>query len=328
MEISYPSSKRALKYAISIPVSMLLTGLLMGIMAIYLWAEEYISQYSNLPLIVTLLPSIVYALVVRQMNSVCASVASQLTYSENHRTRSAHETSLIVKQVAFGFVNNYLSFFYLLFMKRDLDALRSQLQTVLITNLVVGNLAEAVLPVVMGRIRKVKADESPILTQANLEMYEGTFSEYVEMAIQFGLIALFGFCWPLAPLLAILNNIIEVRSDVYKLCQGYQRPAIRRVANIGVWHDVFVFMSIAAVVTNFGFLAVHIYVYPSAILPHWDIIHKLALVVVIEHVVLGLKVLLARIIPDVPRSVQLAVAREERFLRKNFQLPCIKAHNE
>jgi anoctamin-8 len=42
------------------------------------------------------------------------------------------------------------------------------------------------------------------------EEYPGTFDEYIELIIQFGHLALFGFCWPLAPLLAVLNNLIEV----------------------------------------------------------------------------------------------------------------------
>jgi hypothetical protein len=44
------------------------------------------------------------------------------------------------------------------------------------------------------------------------EEYAGTFEEYIELIIQFGHLALFGFCWPLCPLFAVLNNVIEVQA--------------------------------------------------------------------------------------------------------------------
>lgn len=41
--------------------------------------------------------------------------------------------------------------------------------------------------------------------------------EYEEMVIQFGFLALFGVAFPLAPLFAWINNVIEIRSDGLKV---------------------------------------------------------------------------------------------------------------
>lgn len=55
------------------------------------------------------------------------------------------------------------------------------------------------------------------------------------MFIQFGYVVLFSSAFPLAAMCALINNIIEIRSDALKLCTGLQRPFGRRVENIGQW---------------------------------------------------------------------------------------------
>jgi anoctamin-8 len=39
----------------------------------------------------------------------------------------------------------------------------------------------------------------------------------------------------MAALCALLNNIIEIRSDAFKLCVTFQRPFGERVESIGIW---------------------------------------------------------------------------------------------
>ena len=65
--------------------------------------------------------------------------------------------------------------------------------------------------------------------------YEDTFEDYLEMFIQFGYVTLFSSAFPLAAMCALLNNVIEVRSDAFKLCMTFQRPFGQRVENIGTW---------------------------------------------------------------------------------------------
>jgi len=45
---------------------------------------------------------------------------------------------------------------------------------------------------------------------------QGLFYEYLEMVIQYGFITIFVCAFPLAPLLAFLNNILEMRLDAKK----------------------------------------------------------------------------------------------------------------
>lgn len=46
---------------------------------------------------------------------------------------------------------------------------------------------------------------------------------------------LFSSAFPLAAMCALVNNIIEIRSDAFKLCTGLQRPFGQRVESIGQW---------------------------------------------------------------------------------------------
>lgn len=55
------------------------------------------------------------------------------------------------------------------------------------------------------------------------------------MFVQFGYVVLFSSAFPLAALCALINNLIEIRSDAFKLCTGLQRPFGQRVESIGQW---------------------------------------------------------------------------------------------
>ena len=51
--------------------------------------------------------------------------------------------------------------------------------------------------------------------------------------IQFGFVTLFVSAFPLAPLFAFLNNIVEVRLDAYKFVTQVRRPIAARAQDIG-----------------------------------------------------------------------------------------------
>ena len=86
--------------------------------------------------------------------------------------------------------------------------------------------------------------------QAQLMPYEGTFDDFNDRVIQFGYIVLFAPAYPLAPFLAFVNNIIEIRLGGYKMCSGYQRPRWSVRNGIGSWLGMLSVLGFAAVVTN------------------------------------------------------------------------------
>lgn len=72
--------------------------------------------------------------------------------------------------------------------------------------------------------------------------------------IQFGFITLFVASFPLAPLLALMNNILEIRVDSWKLTTQYRRPVAAKAHSIGVWQEILNGMAILSVVTNVSLL--------------------------------------------------------------------------
>ena len=91
---------------------------------------------------------------------------------------------------------------------------------------------------------------SQVEVEGSTPQYEGTFDDYLEMFIQFGYVTLFSSAYPLAGLCALLNNLIEVRSDAFKLCFIHQRPFSQRVQNIGSWQNAMEVMGVIGVVVN------------------------------------------------------------------------------
>ncbi|KAF9262938.1 DUF590-domain-containing protein [Marasmius fiardii PR-910] len=76
------------------------------------------------------------------------------------------------------------------------------------------------------------------------------FGDYSEMVIQFGYVALWSTIWPLAPVMALLNNILELRSDAFKITVHTRRPIPVRTDSIGPWLEALAFLSWMGTLTN------------------------------------------------------------------------------
>ena len=93
---------------------------------------------------------------------------------------------------------------------------------------------------------------SPAEEEAKLSKYEEieSFNDYSEMIIQYGFVTLFVVAFPLAPLLAFVNNVAEMHVDAYKLLQHHRRPFPKTAGSIGTWAVFMEFMSTVSVVSN------------------------------------------------------------------------------
>ncbi|XP_070542017.1 anoctamin-8-like isoform X2 [Ptychodera flava] len=171
------------------------------------------------------------------------------------------------------------------------------------------------------------------LTQAEIEgsmkKYEGTFEDYLEMVIQFGYVVLFSSAFPMAGLCALANNLVEVRSDAFKLCWGMQRPFGQRVEDIGRWQDCMELMGVIAVVVNCSLLGVFGHV--QRWFPDITVAGIVLFVVGMEHFILGMKFAIAYAIPDVPHWVSIEMAKLEfvrRTALKKMELEMAKSAKE
>lgn len=70
------------------------------------------------------------------------------------------------------------------------------------------------------------------------------------MVMQFGFCTLFVSAFPLAPLFALLNNIMEIRLDAYKFIVYQRKPTPFAAKNIGIWFDILDLLSKLSVTSN------------------------------------------------------------------------------
>ncbi|KAA0201315.1 hypothetical protein HAZT_HAZT002595, partial [Hyalella azteca] len=133
--------------------------------------------------------------------------------------------------------------------------------------------------------------KDPRITQAReegeLDVYEDTYDDYLELFLQFGYVFLFSSVYPMAAFWALLNNVLELKTDAFKLCRVFRRPRVKKVPNIGVWQ-----------VRNIGVWQL----VPTVSDVEWVLIFVMS-----EHLILVAKMALMWLMPDQPLWVREAL---------------------
>ncbi|KAM9316467.1 anoctamin-7 [Gastrophryne carolinensis] len=215
------------------------------------------------------------------LSKIYLTVAHFLTRWEMHRTQSQYEDAFIFKVHIFEFVNYYSTPIYIAFLKgrfvgypghytrlfqfRNEDCnpggclieLAQQLLIIMVGKQVLNNIMECVCPKLSiwwnnwnVKAKKKMNIENPWERDYKLVPYAGLFDEYLEMVIQYGFVTIFVAACPLAPLFALLNNLIEIRLDAQKFVCEYRRPIAERAQGIGIWMTILKAITCIAVIGN------------------------------------------------------------------------------
>ncbi|XP_056273223.1 anoctamin-5 isoform X3 [Pseudoliparis swirei] len=245
---------------------------------------QVVGRFITPQLATSVTASCINFVIIMILNLMYERVAVWITDMEIPKTHLEYENKLVVKMFLFQFVNYYSSCFYVAFFKGKfvgypgnyaymfgsklrneecdpggcLIELTTQLVIVMTGKQVWGNIQEALVPWLMNWWGSRKARNHPESLYSRWEQDHdlqcfgnlGLFYEYLEMVIQFGFITLFVASFPLAPLLALINNIIEVRVDAWKLTTQYRRPVAAKAHSIGAWQEILNGMAVLSVVTN------------------------------------------------------------------------------
>uniref|UniRef100_A0A8C3RE50 Anoctamin n=2 Tax=Cyanoderma ruficeps TaxID=181631 RepID=A0A8C3RE50_9PASS len=230
------------------------------------------SGRSSVRVTVTATAVIINLVVIIILDEVYGCIARWLTQIEVPKTDKNFEERLIFKAFLLKFVNAYTPIFYVAFFKGRfvgrpgdyvyifhsfrmeecapggcLMELCIQLSIIMLgKQLIQNNLFEIGIPKMKKFIRYLKLKRRRSLDHEehmkkkqryevdyNLEPFAGLTPEYMEMIIQFGFVTLFVASFPLAPLFALLNNIIEIRLDAKKFVTELRRPVAVRAKDIG-----------------------------------------------------------------------------------------------
>uniref|UniRef100_A0A4W5NZJ9 Anoctamin n=1 Tax=Hucho hucho TaxID=62062 RepID=A0A4W5NZJ9_9TELE len=232
--------------------------------------------------------AVINLVIIIVMDEVYGAVARWLTLLEVPKTDKSFEERLIIKTFVLKFANAFSPIVYLAFFRGRmvgrpgdyvyvigsyrmeecahagcLMELCIQLCiTMLGKQLIQNNLFEIGIPKIKKLIRRRKSDMDSQQQQdynMTLQRHEkdhflgpfvGLSPEYMEMIIQFGMVTLFVASFPLAPLFALLNNIIEIRLDAKKFVTEVRRPIAARAKDIGIWYNLLRGLSKVAVIVN------------------------------------------------------------------------------
>lgn len=333
----FPKSQRLFRfYGITVPVLFLCLAVAFYIMLGYFglqaivdqWYREEKQWYYRLS---TFMPTVIYAIAIAILNAIYRKIATRLNDFENHRLQTSYDNHMILKLILFEFVNCFMSLFYVAFYLQDMRLLRSHLACLLITTQIVGQIQESIIPFLFHRQRAKKLDmamkkfdmiqkvelhnaevaeeiQKQAIVESTMDVYEGTLNDYLEMFLQFGYVFLFSSVFPLAAVWALLNNVTEIRSDGFKMCRVFRRPFAVSASNIGAWQVAFEVISVLAVVTNCALIGMNSEV--SKLLPsNLTSVNIVLIFVVIEHILIAVKMAVAYFIPDVPKWVEVELAK-------------------
>ncbi|XP_061819805.1 anoctamin-1a isoform X1 [Nerophis lumbriciformis] len=232
--------------------------------------------------------AIINLIIIIILDEIYGKIARWLTILEVPKTDKSFEERLICKTFILKFVNAFTPIVYLAFFRGRhvgrpgkylyvvgsyrmeecahagcLMELCIQLCiTMLGKQLIQNNLFEVGMPKLKKLWRKKKSDLdlkrekelAKTMQQHEKDLFLGPFvglnPEYMEMIIQFGMVTLFVASFPLAPLFALLNNIIEIRLDAKKFVMELRRPNAVKARDIGIWYNLLRGLSKVAVILN------------------------------------------------------------------------------
>ncbi|XP_055550170.1 anoctamin-10 isoform X2 [Wyeomyia smithii] len=340
LTLHYPKWKTYVQmYFVTAPIILLCISIAAFVTIFQFYVESYLAESFGLDSYIMYVPSIVNAIYIALSTVAYDKLATYLTDKENHRTQSQYERHRVNKLIVLEFVNNFLCLFYIAFVLQDMKMLKTQLMMQLIVLQFVQNVLENLFPYLKKKvgliavntfvqsrydqlqkefeeydqmgIQSLEPDDYRILRnkkESILDEYN-TYDDYLELYIQFGYMVLFSSVAPMTSFWAILNNVIEIRLDAYKLCSFFKRPFARRTKNIGAWQLAFETLAVISIMTNCGIL----YLSPQMREMATNLSAETYAVsfLVIEHVLLGLTWFIYKAIPDTPLWVRVALARAD-----------------
>lgn len=223
--------------------------------------------------------------------------------------------------------------------------LETQLMSLLITKATIGQVTELGIPFVASKMKQwssrrrsrtstmtndrahpnASMARNRYVAEAHLGAYTSTIEDYGELVLQFGYLVLFGLAFPPAAIVALVNNLIEGRTDAYKILALSQRVNADDAADIGAWYSILEFLNVMSVLANAGLVVFTADaagdVFGFSAVGRWrGLLYRVVAFFVMEHVLLLVKGLAAFVISDVPGRTKRRKARESYDIARWFNI--------
>ncbi|KAJ8600213.1 hypothetical protein CTAYLR_001924 [Chrysophaeum taylorii] len=148
------------------------------------------------------------------------------------------------------------------------------------------------------------AEEQMQLAEYNILL--GPFGDYRDLVIIYGYTVLFVAAFPLAPLMALVNSYVQIRSDAWHISVCCRRPWPSNAEDIGTWASIIELTSYFAVIVNSLII-----VYTGTFLKEFTVADRLLIFMGLYHGLFIVKYVVAILVDDIPRDVRIQVARQE-----------------
>ena len=143
------------------------------------------------------------------------------------------------------------------------------------------------------------------------DLIQGTLDDYAETAIQYGYTTMFVAAFPLATLMSLVNNYVELRVDAWKLCHILRRPEPRGCEDIGTWAVILEIVSIAAIFINSALVA-----FTGTHTIQYTYVLRIWIFILMATGLFCIRWLIEYSIPEVPLEIDIQLKRQEFIVGK------------
>eukprot|EP01018_Ginkgo_biloba_P001815 Gb_38780 [translate_table: standard] len=263
----------------------------------------------------------IYLLAIQYYTKIGGKISVRLVKTQHYESREARADSLVYKVFGLYFIQSYIGLFYHALFHRDITILRQFLLQRLMVTQVLSTLLQNLGPYVKYRITKHKAFHSrksdkraseehvPKVQKEYMKpsytasigngLEDGLFDDFLELALQFGMVTMFACAFPLVFVFALVNNLTGIRADSLKLLAMLRRPIPRAASTMSAWLNIFQFLGVVAICTNCALL-VSLYDQEG----RWKIEPELAAILLMEHILLLIKFGFSSFVPEEPAWVR------------------------
>ncbi|XP_044799852.2 anoctamin-9 isoform X5 [Bubalus bubalis] len=226
--------------------------------------------------------ALVHYVIILIMTKINKYVALKLCDFEKPRTFSERESKFTIKFFTLQFFAHFSSLIYIAFILGRINGhpgktvrlaglwkleechlsgcmmdLFVQMAIIMGLKQTLSNCVEYLKPWLAHKYRSLRApsqDPELGLWQRNYRLNPvytfSLFNEFMEMMIQYGFTTIFVAAFPLAPLLALFSNLVEIRLDAIKMVRLQRRLVPRKAKDIGTWLQVLEVIGVLAVIAN------------------------------------------------------------------------------
>jgi len=168
-------------------------------------------------------------------------------------------------------------------------------------------------------LRKQLLNKRLLLEHAQVNIWEemmlpahDSFTEYLFAVTQFAYVACFSVVLPITPLIVLINHLLNMRLDAFKICRGRRRPLSQKTGGIGVWSHVLHIVTVIGILTNCSLMALTSSSFSDLRKESsMGLLGVFALAIGWEHLMLLLKYILQLTVSTMPASVDNEIKKKK-----------------